>query len=126
MAETNRVLDEHFWFTATTLGFNAFVISSDQWTNHRNLMIIASSIISFLAIFLIVDRFGVSAQRLRLPDRFKDVPFEKYSLKDVGTFTFCRIKRFFPNLLFAIVECSGSLFYIILVAASWLAVFFRK
>jgi cytochrome c biogenesis protein CcdA len=122
----NRTLDEHFWFTATTLGFNAFVISSAQGTNRRGLLITASSVISLLAIFLIVDRFGSNAQKLKLPDRFKDVPFEKYSLKDVGAFTFCRFKRFFPNLLFAIVECSGSLFYIVLVIASWLAVLFRE
>ena len=123
---SDRTLDEHFWFTATTLGFNAFVISSVQGTNQRGLLIIASSVISLLAIFLIVDRFGSHAQRLQLPDRLKDIPFAKYSFKDVAAFTFFRFTRFFPNLLFAIVECSGSLFYIMLVMASWLAVLFKR
>jgi hypothetical protein len=126
MSNTNRILDEHFWFTATTLGFNAFVISSDQQERHRHSMIIISGVISALALFLIVDRFAAHAKRQRRPDQFKAIPFEQYSLKDLAMITLYRMKRFFPNLIFAIAECSGSLFYILLVTASWLAVLFGK
>jgi hypothetical protein len=92
MADDNR-LKEHHWFTATTLGVNAFLLTRagavSAWT-----MVIVSTAVSLFAGYLVLERSQGTERRGLL-----------------------------AQLRFVMIdELSGSLFYLLLILISWVAV----
>lgn len=109
MADKSHIIDEHFWFTATTLGVNAFLMSSKLEVG-RFAVLAASSVVSLFAVFLVVHRASVHA------GIFDGVPGE--DLYHRWRNTRRKFARFFPGLAYVLVDCSGALFYLLLIVIS--------
>jgi hypothetical protein len=109
MDDKTHIIDEHFWFTATTLGVNAFLMSSKLAVG-RCAILVASSVVSLYAIFLVVHRASVHA------GIFEGVPGEDLIYRWRNTRR--KLARFFPGLAYVLVDCSGALFYLLLIVIS--------
>ncbi|MEA3367181.1 MAG: hypothetical protein U9R68_03595, partial [Planctomycetota bacterium] len=69
MAEKGNIIREHFWFTATTIAVNAFIMSADHLQPRQILGArIFSTVISVFTVFLIVHRSAVYAGKIHYPD----------------------------------------------------------
>jgi len=120
----NNILQEHFWFTATAVGINAFLMSSDAKLCHWAVAPIVSSVLSAYAAFLIVHRSAAHAGKIDysadLPPEHKDRTW-RHKLVE----TRCNIKAFVPHVWWIMCELSGAFFYFLLILLScagvWLA-----
>jgi hypothetical protein len=77
--EKKTIVDEHFWFTLTTMGVNGFLISINPNTINPTLVKIASLIISLYAAFLIIHRSAAHAGKL---EEFKNKWLPKKAEKE--------------------------------------------
>jgi hypothetical protein len=109
MPEKSHIIDEHFWFTATTLGVNAFLMSS-KLAIGKTAILTVSSVVSLFAIFLVVHRANVHAGTIEgVPGSGLKYRWRNTRRKFVG---------FFPGLVFIIIDFSGALFYLLLIVIS--------
>ncbi len=122
MSGKNTVIDEHFWFTATTLAVNGFIISTKFNPPQMAFITIFSTLISCYAIFLIVHRSAADADKIDLPEDLRKLPESKKTFIDKGRETWYHLKIFPKHFLFVVFEFSGALFYVFLVFASCVAV----
>lgn len=122
MADKDKIVDEHFWFTATTLAVNAFLISTNTIQRYAISLKAISTVISLFAIFLIVHRSAAHADKIRMPRGLKRIPERSKTSIHKAKETWVFLKLFPKHLLFVICEFSGALFYLILVLGSCIAV----
>jgi hypothetical protein len=118
----NRIVDEHFWFTAITLTFNAFAVDKFKDEINSNLIFIASSIISFYAIFLILERAATYSGRIKYPKWLEKIEENKKMFYHKGFETLLNIWISIKMIPMVIFEFSGAFFYILLVVFSYLGV----
>lgn len=115
---TDNTLQEQFWFAATTVAFNGFILARliAAPEDLRCTLKIGSSFISFLAFFLVVQRGGnkdYDPGSSSCPGRIRKKLHE----------TWFNIALFPKRLIFLLCESSGSLLYMSFIFVSWLAVF---
>jgi hypothetical protein len=122
MSENNsKLVDEHFWITATTLAFNAFIISAEIKSDSLY-KILASSIVSVFAIFLIIHRSAAHANKIEYPHDVKSIAEKDKSCKHKLVESWAHIKIVIKHIPFVICELSGALFYIVLIVLSFMGV----
>ena len=120
----NNIRDEQFWFTATALGFNAFILSSKTEYAPKWFVVIISSTISIYAIFLIILRSAKHADKIEYEVKPKAMEKEK-SWKDKSQETTAHLKAVWKHIPWVIFEFSGSFFFVLIVAFSWIAVLLK-
>lgn len=125
MADKGNIVREHFWFTATTIAVNAFIMSAGLQPLQILWARIFSTVISGFAVFLIVHRSAAHADKLRYPDYLDQIPESEKQFWHKARQTWCHFKLFPKHVPFVICEFGGALFYLLLVVAScvgvWLA-----
>jgi hypothetical protein len=121
-----KIVDEHFWFTATTLGFNAFIISSNSVHDYHWQIRIISTFISLFALFLIIHRSAAHANKIEgvYPQDIASLPQKDRTWRHKLSETLCHFKVVVKHIPFVICEFSGSLFYCLLVTISCVGVWF--
>lgn len=114
----NNVLQEQLWFTATTLGVNAFLMSGTVPPKHPCMARLVSTVISLYAAYLILERSAGAAGKIKLPEG----EAAQKTYRDKWLETHDRLKVIPQHFLFVVGELSGSFFYFLLVFFSWVAV----
>ena len=117
----NDILQEHFWFTATTLAVNGFLMSGTVDCKQLYARVI-STLISFYAGYLIIERSASAAGKFNLSEDLKTIPSDQKTAKHKARETWCRLKIVPKHFLFVVCELSGAFFYLLLVAASCIGV----
>lgn len=120
--QDENVLKEHFWFTATTVTMNGFLLNGIQAITYGFLVKLLSLIVSAFAAYLVIERAASkeSEDKELWPD-LKDVPGEKKRDRKWREAQ----RKFHAVLLYTPVvvsEASGSLFYLLLIGASCVGV----
>lgn len=121
----DRIVEEHFWFTATTLAVNAFLVTSEAAASWGWLTVGFSTVASAYAAFLILHRSAAHAGRLRYPAPINQLSEAQKNGWHKAQETWCHLRVVPSQLLFVLGECSGALFYLVLVVASCAAVWLR-
>lgn len=128
--DRSRIVDEHFWITATTLAVNGFIISECLDLSPASLFWarIGATVISIFAVFLIVHRSSSDAGILKnwYPDRLRGLKREEKKFWHKAWETWCHVKLFPFHLVYVVCEASGALFYLLLVVLSVLGVWFAN
>lgn len=113
---SDKIIDEHFWFTATTIGFNFVVLDKIVGKVDFNQFFPVILFINLYAIYLILHRAAAYAQRLvPASSKFEGAKTYADKFKETQNNVWSAIKM----LPMVVVEFSGSLFYIILIVASF-------
>jgi hypothetical protein len=107
-----NIRDEQFWFAAAAVGFNGFLLVRAQVTS--GYAIAAASVVSVFGIYLILDRWlGAANRRPQGEPNARDHWWWRrlsYTCRLAGSA--------FAAIPWVIAECSGSLYYIVLIAVS--------
>ena len=109
------ILKEQFWFTATALAVNGFLLSHDTTDNRlRWLFLFGSLVVSLCAIYLVLHRYAEYVKQNS----------DKLEANDTKKPTKTRSKLSMAARVFipAIVEGSGTFFHMILIALSATAI----
>ena len=117
----SKIVDEHFWITATTLAFNAFVMGADEKIAQLY-RLLASMIISIFAIFLVIHRSAAHANKINYPSKIRSLDEKDKSFRHKLVETRVHIKVVIKHIPFVLCELSGALFYILLIVISFLGV----
>ena len=120
----DRIVGEHFWFTATTLAVNGFLISSHDSVKAKipgAWVIVGAIIVSLFAIYLVLHRSAHYAGKGQHPPptgarEERKTARHKFAETRYNSRVVCR------HILPAICECSATLFYIVLITLSAVAV----
>ena len=128
MADKGTIVDEHFWFTATIMAVNGFIISSTAVSPYAVGAKCFSAAITLYAVFLIVHRSAAYSDKLQncYPERLKEMSGNNKTFVTKAWETWCHFKIFPGHLLFVICEFSGALFYLLLAVTSCVAVWIIK
>jgi hypothetical protein len=120
----NNIRDEQFWFTATAIGLNGFILSSNIESISKCFILAASTCVTFYAIFLIVLRSAKHADKIVYAPGMKGSEKEK-NWKDKKNETIAHLKAASHHIPYVIFEFSGSFFFVLIVVLSWVAVLLR-
>lgn len=114
------IVQQHFWFSATMLGVNGFLIlrNSEPYSYYA---LIAVSILNLYAIFLIVSEAAAHADKIHFPKTITNIPQSQRIWKHKFVETRIRIKAAIKHIPFMIFELGKSLFYVLLILFSYLA-----
>lgn len=121
------IIDEHFWFTLTTLTVNGFLINSPHVTTF--LARFVSTMVSAYAGFLVVHRSAEHSGKLETLGRCcprlwkrdeKDKWFWDKLLETIFNLGYCAW-----HVLFVFCEFSGALFYLVLIVLSCIGVYLK-
>jgi hypothetical protein len=118
----DNILQEQTWFTATTLGVNALLMSETAQTKHLLAARLASTVLSAFAAYLILERSAGATGKVDLPEDLKKIPANQKTPWHKVRETAARLKVMPAHLLFVVCEFSGSFFYLLLVLGSCAAV----
>lgn len=123
MASQDKIIDEHFWFTATTIGFNFVIIDKVLGKINFNYILPYILIINLYAVFLILHRSAAHAQRLTPPSSKleKDKTYSDKLKETKNNFWSA-----FKMISVVIIEFSDSLFYILLIVGSFLGIILQN
>jgi len=124
MGDKDKIVDEHFWITATTLGLNAYLISEKQNLGNSLCTVFFSTIISLYAIFLILHRSEAHADKIKLPPDLQ-IPESEKTYKHKLRETCCHFRMLPSQFLFVVCEFSGAFFYMLLVFFSCIGVWLK-
>lgn len=116
------IQDQHFWITATTIAINAFLMSQVDQLGLSVAGILWIGLLNLYAVFLILHRSAYHAGKLMLPDSCLNVPQQERGFRHKWAETRLNLPIVARQLFFAIGECSGTLFYLLLVGSSYMAV----
>jgi hypothetical protein len=126
MPGKDKIVDEHFWITATTLGVNGFIISSNCNCFAPPLLRAVSIVISLYAGFLIIHRSAAHADKISIPKELASIPEKDKSFLHKGLETIVHVMLIPRHLLFVVFEFSGAFFYLLLVIISCAGVLFSR
>jgi hypothetical protein len=120
-----NVLKEHFWFTATTLALNAFLLSDTIRGKYSFAARAAvSTLFSLYAAYLIVNRSAAAAGKIKFPRDLEEIPADQKTFKHKFRETWHTLKIVPRHLLFVVCELSGAFFYLLLLLVSCVGVWF--
>ncbi|MES2308409.1 MAG: hypothetical protein V4507_06070 [Verrucomicrobiota bacterium] len=112
-----NIRDEQFWFTLTCLGINGSLYEKGGGGAYT---IWASLIVSAFAFYLILTRWRFHAGRystkLKSPEPARDSSFGRLS------YTLKEFVASVASIFHIVAEGSGSLFYLVIIGGSFLAV----
>ena len=117
-----KIVDEHFWFTAITLGINAFVIEKSFDTLN---IVIVTTVINIYAIFLILHRAAAHADKLIYPKKIASMGERDKKFYHKGIETLYNIRIAIKMIPYVIFEMSGAFFYILLILTSYIAMLYN-
>ena len=120
MNESNnsKIVDEHFWFTAITVGFNSFLIEKLDKNDGR--VFLVSTIVSFYAVFLVLHRAAAHADKLWYPEFIRNMDERDKRFYHKGLETLCHFLVALKMIPIVVFEFSGALFYILLIVLSYI------
>lgn len=119
MADTGtNILQEHLWFTATTLAVNGFLMSEAIQNKHSCAARAVSTVVSAYAAYLIVQRSAAAADKIKLPEDLKNIKPDQSTFRHKVRETWYNVKIVPSHFLFVVCELSGAFFYLLLVLAS--------
>jgi hypothetical protein len=119
----NIIVEEHFWFTAITLAFNAFILDKMKDKLDNSLLLTAALIINIYAMFLILHRAAAHADRLKYPKWIEKIKEHDKKFYHKGVETLFHIWISIKMIPIVIFELSGAFFYLLLVIFSFLGIF---
>jgi hypothetical protein len=128
--QKTNIVNEHFWFTATTIGVNGLAISQVDKVYISSTVIGVLFALTVYAVYLIVDR---SAQYAMSNANTKHItkPVSHYEgsnyLRLILERLWLTIREFWQYVKhtpFIIMEFGSSLFYILLIGASFWGVWY--
>lgn len=119
----DNVLQEQLWFAGTTLVVNGLLLSEAAQHYHPVVARGASTLISIYAAYLILERSAEAAGTLP-PDESPKEAERAWRRKKSETWR--RFKVMPAQFLFVVSEFSGSLFYLLIVLGSCLAVWIGR
>jgi hypothetical protein len=124
MPKDTNIREEQFWFTATTVGVNAFLFGRTapipSW-----LVVSGSVVMSIYCVFLIIHRSAAHAHKLVTPKMCEHVEEKDKTWRHKAAETRMHIRVVFRHIPFVICELSGAFFYVMLAVASCVAVLIR-
>ena len=124
MPDNTHIPEEQFWFTATTVGVNAFLLSSTvpipSW-----LVAPVSVVMSIYCVFLILHRSAAHAEKLVTPKMCENVNEKDKTWRHKAAETRMHIRTVFRHIPFVVFEASRALFFVMLAVASCIAVLIR-
>jgi hypothetical protein len=118
----SNIRDEQFWFTATVVGFNAVIIGAEQIRLPVWFVIAASWMVSLFGAHLILTRWLAASGRSNLDrsfDNARATPCQR------GCYTWGEIRSYLRDFPYVIMELSGTLFYLLLMAMTFAGVIYR-
>jgi hypothetical protein len=115
--QKKTIVDEQFWFTATILGVNGFLISVESKKNNT-IEIFAFSFLSFFAMYLVQNRSAKYARKFDLSPQKR---IEESEISHRFRITKYEVIESLKHLPYIIFEFSGTLFYLSLILFSYLA-----
>lgn len=118
--------NEHFWFTATTLGIDAFLIAELSDPSLPIYVLLWVGLINLYAAYLVVHRSAAHAGKLKLPRRVAEKAQSERTFSDKLTETLLNVRVCLRHLPFILGELSGSLFYLILIVSAYCGVVARN
>jgi hypothetical protein len=86
----NKIVEEHFWFTAITVGFNAFVI--EKMSTDAKGVFYAVTLVNFYAIFLILHRAAAHAGKIKYPKSIAQMDETEKRFYHKGIETLCHFR----------------------------------
>lgn len=122
----SKIVDEHFWFTAITLGFNTFIIDKLETKLDNKWTIFSAFVINVYAVFLILHRAAAQADRLKYPKWLEEMDENKKRFYHKGLESLIHLWISIKMIPFVICELSGALFYILLILVSFFGIFIVK
>jgi hypothetical protein len=118
----SNIRDEQFWFTAAVVGFNSVIIGTDQVRLPVWFLIVASGMVSIFGAHLILTRWLAASGRSKLDRSFDNT---KATACERGRFAWGEIRSYLRDFPYVIMELSGSLFYLLLMALTFAGVVYR-
>lgn len=108
-----NVRDEQFWFTAAVVSFNGYLLSTSDVP--VVFAIIGSVLVSLLGSYVVMTRWvhGAGREPKNKPDH------KTASSRERWRYTGAEAKVAIKSLPYVIAECSGSLFYLLLIFVSF-------
>lgn len=107
------VRDEQFWFTAAVVSFNGYLLTTSDVPVVFAIM--GSVLISLLGSYVVMTRWVHAARRQ--PQNEPD--YRTASSRERWRYTGAEAKVAIKSLPYVIAECSGSLFYLVLIFVSF-------
>jgi hypothetical protein len=107
--------DEQFWFTATTLTFNGFLMTKAEIPSSYS--VVASLVVSLYAVHLILNRWLAAADLMPKPPSG-----HLKSLNTIWKKTWNELSAECLYLPFALCELSGGFFYVVFIVISFIGV----
>jgi hypothetical protein len=120
----NNIRDEQFWFTATAIGLNGFILSSNIESISKCFILAASTCVTLYAVFLIILRSAKHADKIVYKSGMKASEKDK-GWKDKMNETIAHLKAVWHHIPYVVFEFSGSFFFVMIVLLSWIAVLLR-
>lgn len=120
-AKHENVLQEHFWFTATVLAVNGFLMS-DAPPDYSVAVAVVSTLVSLYGAYLIVERSAAVAGKINLPEELERMPTREKTWREKWRETQYKLRIAGSHVPFVVCELSGAFFYLVLVVFSWLGV----
>ncbi|MFC2152193.1 hypothetical protein ACFLSE_06655 [Bacteroidota bacterium] len=117
----SKIVDQHFWFTATAMGLNGFLISNCDKIDYSLLTVLWILFINLYICFLIIHRSAYHAGKIKLPKKLKEIPQSERGFKEKFNETRIHLIICLKHIPFVIGELSGSLLYLLLVITSFVA-----
>ena len=116
-----NIREEQFWFTAAVVGFNTVIIGADKAKLPAWFLVIASTAVSLFGAHLILTRWLADSKRNPIDPNYDNT---KATARDRWRFTVGEIRGYIRDFPYIITELSGSLFYLLLIALTFLGVLF--
>lgn len=115
------IIDQQFWFTATIMGVNGFLISYSSNIVYTKFTLIWITFMNLYTLFLIIHRAASHADKIKIPTKILQKPQGERTPFDKAIETIYHFKACIKHIPFMIAEFSGSLFYSLLVITSYIA-----
>lgn len=118
----SNIREEQFWFTAAVVGFNSVIIGADPVRLPTWFLIVASGMVSIFGAHLILTRWLAASERSKLDRSFDH---KTATASERGRFALGEIGSYLRDFPYVVMELSGSLFYLLLMALTFAGVVYR-
>ncbi|MEX0995827.1 MAG: hypothetical protein WDZ45_02115 [Flavobacteriaceae bacterium] len=116
----NKIIDQHFWFTATALGLNGYLISGSEKIDYSLFTVIWISFLNLYICFLIIQRSAYHAGKIKTPKKIKKKSQSERDFIDKFKETQVNIITSIKHIPFITAEFSGTLLYLLLVITGYI------
>ncbi|MCK5708527.1 MAG: hypothetical protein KAI43_12835 [Candidatus Aureabacteria bacterium] len=120
--KTSHIVNECFWFTATTIGLNIYFLKEKvllQQSINPLLLLSISTFITLYGIYLIMHRSATHAKKIKIPESVASIKEENKIYTDKLKETLNNLFVVVKHIPFVIMELSGALFFILLIILSY-------